>query len=276
MRLVLSGLAAAFAASPALAQEPSLPIGEAEAQALSRAELASLMFGATADQVVAARVDPGYMGHGVYGATFLLRPRPAVDDHIVRFNGACSVRRVRVQLNVREGARIVEDIETDTAWIVTGRMSIIPDDFDSIAGDDDGGAGRRAACAGWDDFTNLVEAPSGSTLMLATRAIADIPGLIESGSAEITCGDGTPCDADYREALRAGRLTTVGSCEDPWLAESLGITPGQTCVTASLRLPGGSAMTFHTLEITAAGAYDYPSSFALERVSMGIGTTMVD
>lgn len=275
MRLVLCGLAAALTASPALAQEPSLPISEAEAHALSRAELANLMFGAAADQVVAARVDTAYMGPGVYGATFLLRPRPAVDDHIVRFSGACSVRRVRVQLNVREEARTVEDVETDTAWIVTGPMSIIPDDFDSIAGDDDG-ADRRAACAGWDDFTDLVESPSGSTLMLATRALADIPGLIDNGSAAITCGDGKPCDAEHREALRAGRLTAVGSCEDPWLAESLGITPGQTCVTATLRLPGGGAMTYDTLEITAAGAYDYPSSFVLERVSMGIGTTIVD
>lgn len=277
MRTGLCLLVAVLLASPASAQTASLPIERHEAQSLSKEALAQLVFGAAADGVVASRADAVYMGDTIAQVTFLLRPRPAVDDYLVHYAGACSIRRIRVDLDMADGGRTVEDLTTDTAWAVLGPMSVIEPRFDFVAGQEDPEAtARAAACEGWSDFQNIVEAPNASSLRLATDALSALPALLDGNAARVTCDDAAPCDETHRAALRTGRLTDVGPCDDPEFLESLGVRQEQTCVTLVLLLPGGGAFQYDTLNVTAAGEWDISQRFVPSRVWMGVGTTIVD
>lgn len=277
MRTGLCLLLAVFLASPASAQTASLPIERREAQSLSKEALAQLILGAAADSVVAARADAVYMGDTIAQVTFLLRPRPAVDDFIVQYAGACSIRRMRVDLDMAHGGRTVDDLTTDTAWAVLGPMSVIEPRFDLIAGENDPeAAARAAACEEWSDFQNLVEAPNASSLMLATDALSALPALLDSNAALVTCDDAAPCDETHRTALRTGRLTDVGPCDDLEFLASLGVRQEQTCVNLVLLLPGGGAFQYDTLNVTAAGDWAIRQRFVPSRVWMGVGVTIVD
>lgn len=277
MRPVFCLLVAVLLASPTWAQTPVLPIDRDEARTLSARTLAQLMFGAAADEVVVAEPEATYLGDTIARTTFLLRPRPAVEAAMVHYEGACAIRRVRVDLDMAEDGRSVDDITTDTVWAVLGPMSVVEPVFDRAPGEEDVAAvARQTACEGWNDFSALVEAPDLMTLMAATDALTALPRLIEDPGERVTCDDDQPCTDAHRTALGAGRLTNVGPCDDPELSQSLGITQEQTCVTLDLLLPGGSAFEYDTLRIVAAGVWAYPERFAPDRAWMAIGTTIVD
>lgn len=277
MRPGLCFLAACLIASPAMAQSVSLPIERAQARALSKEALAELMFGAAADQVVAANAEAVYLGDTIAQVTFLLRPHPAVEEYMTHYDGACSIRRVRVMLDMADGGRTVDDITTDTVWAVLGPLSVLEPDVGLAPGEEDPEAvNRKAACDGWTDFRTVVEAPNPMTLMLATDTLAALPVLLDSGAPGVTCDDATACGDPHRTALRTGRLSEVVPCDDPEAMAALGIPQGQTCVILTFVLPGGTLFQFDSLRVVAAGDWPYPERFVPSRISMGIGTTIVD
>jgi len=277
MRPGLCFLAAFLIASPAMAQSVTLPIERAQARTLSKEALAQLMFGATADQVVAADAEAVYLGDTIAQVTFLLRPHPAVEDYMTRYDGACSIRRVRVTLDMADGGRTVDDITTDTVWAVLGPLSVVESDLGLAPGEEDpAAANRKAACDRWNDFRTVVEAPNLMTLMAATDTLAALPALLDRGGVGVTCDGDAACGEPHRTALRTGRLTEVGQCDDPELMESLGIREDQTCLVLTFILPGDTRFQFDSLRIVAAGDWHYPERFVPSRISMGVGTTIVD
>lgn len=256
----------------------TLPLSEAEAEALPLHELAGLMFGAAADGIVLGQAGTSYGGDAVLGATFLMKPLPASDQGMIRYEGLCSVRRVRVTLDARDQGRTVEDIETDLAYAVIGAPAVVPDNMDAMPGDDDGEEQRRAACATWRSAARLVEAPDAGTLMLAAQALAVIPGMIDSGADGVACNDlGQACGAEIRRGLVEGRLSEVRACDPFDVDEIFDGDQTLTCVAADLFLAGDERATSTGLNVMAAGTHAYgPAPFRPTRVFIRETTTYAD
>ena len=244
-------------------------------------DLARLLFDHAPDAVLAARPESLWGDSEMIGAVFLLRARPAADAYIVRYSGICSVRRVRITLNVGQGLDRVEDIETDTVYAIVGDPSpvvdIDPSDPTRIY---DGAqqteqAERERLCSAFDKPDTVIEATSAGDVYYLSRALSVLPVLMQNLAA-VDCVDlGQRCPADLPTQLTAAELQKVGPCDDPELIEALGIEANHICVVADFRTRG-NRFEEEGWSVIAAGPYPETGTFTPTRIFARPSHTIID
>ena len=270
-----------FANAQSSTSAPTLPLTADEALEMSPRMLAELIFASAPDAVISAEPVHSYLVDKIFGATFLLRGQPAVEDSMVRYDGLCSLRRVTIYLDAGEGLDQVEDIETDTVYAVLGPPSIIrdPDPFDGAASEDgQKDTSRREACAAFRDVRKVVTAPGAGVLMGGLQALNALPDLLARHVRGISCDPGrtgAACPADMGEKLLNARLYSVTTCENSGFTYGLRVPSGQSCFVIELTTSAGISEEAG-LRVVATGAWDMQTPFVPTRAILSETTTYID